>query len=67
MQKAHPDVPIFLAAIDDHLNEHGYIVPVWATPETVNLGRDDIFFKGMETQTTGGILQRTITAQVFLD
>jgi uracil phosphoribosyltransferase len=27
MQKAHPDVPIFLAAIDDHLNEHGYIVP----------------------------------------
>ncbi len=27
MQKAHPDVPIFLAAIDDHLNERGYIVP----------------------------------------
>lgn len=27
MQTAHPDVPIFLAAIDDHLNEHGYIVP----------------------------------------
>lgn len=27
MQKAHPDVPIFLAAVDDHLNEHGYIVP----------------------------------------
>ncbi len=27
MQKVHPDVPIFLAAIDDHLNEHGYIVP----------------------------------------
>jgi uracil phosphoribosyltransferase len=27
MQKAHPDVPIYLAAIDDHLNEHGYIVP----------------------------------------
>jgi uracil phosphoribosyltransferase len=24
---AHPDVPIHLAAIDDHLNEHGYIVP----------------------------------------
>jgi uracil phosphoribosyltransferase len=27
MQKHHPDVPIFLAAIDDHLNERGYIVP----------------------------------------
>jgi uracil phosphoribosyltransferase len=27
MQKAHPDVPIFLAAIDDHLNEKGYILP----------------------------------------
>src|SRR5512137_548340 len=27
MQAAHPDVPIHLAAIDDHLNEHGYIVP----------------------------------------
>jgi uracil phosphoribosyltransferase len=24
---AHPDVPIFTAAIDDHLNEHGYIIP----------------------------------------
>lgn len=24
---AHPDVPIFTAALDDHLNEHGYIVP----------------------------------------
>ncbi len=27
MQKAHPDVDIFVAALDDHLNEHGYIVP----------------------------------------
>lgn len=27
MQKAHPDVDIYLAAIDDHLNEKGYIVP----------------------------------------
>jgi len=26
-RKAHPDVPIFTAAIDDHLNEKGYIVP----------------------------------------
>ena len=27
MQASHPDVPIYLAAIDDHLNERGYIVP----------------------------------------
>jgi len=27
MRTAHPDVPIHLAAIDDHLNERGYIVP----------------------------------------
>ena len=27
MQKEHPDVPIHIAAIDDHLNEKGYIVP----------------------------------------
>ena len=26
-QDAHPDVPIFTAAIDDHLNDHGYIIP----------------------------------------
>ena len=27
VQDAHPDVPIYLAALDDHLNEHAYIVP----------------------------------------
>jgi len=27
MQKSHPDVPIHLAAIDNHMNERGYIVP----------------------------------------
>ena len=27
MQKAHPDVDIFVAAVDEHLNDHGYIVP----------------------------------------
>jgi uracil phosphoribosyltransferase len=25
--QAHPDVPIYLAALDETLNEHGYIVP----------------------------------------
>ncbi len=24
---AHPDVPLFTASIDSHLNENGYIVP----------------------------------------
>ena len=27
MQADHPDVDIYVAALDDHLNEHGYIVP----------------------------------------
>jgi len=27
MQQNHPEVPIHLAAIDNHLNEHGYIIP----------------------------------------
>jgi uracil phosphoribosyltransferase len=27
MQKDHPDVDIYIAALDDHLNENGYIVP----------------------------------------
>lgn len=27
LQEAHPDVPLYLAAIDTHLNEVGYIVP----------------------------------------
>lgn len=25
--EAHPTVPIFTAAVDDHLNDHGYILP----------------------------------------
>ena len=27
MKSAHPDVPIVTAAVDSHLNDHGYIVP----------------------------------------
>lgn len=27
VQKDHPDVEIYVAALDDHLNDHGYIVP----------------------------------------
>lgn len=27
LRQAHPDVPIYIAALDSHLNEQGYIVP----------------------------------------
>ncbi len=27
IQKDHPDVDIYIAGLDDHLNDHGYIVP----------------------------------------
>jgi uracil phosphoribosyltransferase len=27
LQEAHPDIDLYVAAIDDHLNDHGYIVP----------------------------------------
>ena len=27
LNAAHPDVPIYTVVLDDHLNEHGYIVP----------------------------------------
>jgi uracil phosphoribosyltransferase len=27
IEAKHPEVDIYVAAIDDHLNEHGYILP----------------------------------------
>ena len=27
LTEAHPDVDVYCAALDSHLNEHGYIVP----------------------------------------
>ncbi len=27
MRNDHPDVEVYVAAMDDHLNDHGYIVP----------------------------------------
>ena len=27
VMKEHPDVDVFVAAVDEKLNEHGYIVP----------------------------------------
>ena len=36
IQKLYPDVDIYAGAVDEKLNENGYIVPVWATPATVS-------------------------------
>ena len=36
----HPDVRIYVAALDDTLNDQGYIVPVWAMPATVSSVRN---------------------------
>lgn len=36
LQDAHPDVKIYCASLDDHLDEHKYIIPVWAMPATVS-------------------------------
>ena len=27
VQAQHPDVDIYVASVDDHLNDHGYIIP----------------------------------------
>ena len=27
VNEAHPDVPVFTASLDSHLNEQGYIIP----------------------------------------
>ena len=27
LEKAHPDIELYTASIDDHLNENGYIIP----------------------------------------
>ena len=35
MQEAHPDVDIYIGALDQKLNDHGYIVPDWEMQETV--------------------------------
>ncbi len=37
----HPDVPIFTASIDSHLNDKGYIMPVSAMPATACTERSD--------------------------
>ena len=39
MQEDHPDVDIFVAALDDHLNDHGYIVPGLERPRRLRARR----------------------------
>ena len=34
MQEAHPDVDVYIGALDEHLNEHAISYPVWAMPAT---------------------------------
>lgn len=41
MQKEHPDVEIFTAAIDERLNEHGYIIPGLATQAIASSARSN--------------------------
>ena len=33
LTKAHPDVQVYCAAVDERLNEIGYIVPAWEMQE----------------------------------
>lgn len=42
VQEEHPDVDIFVAAMDEKLNDHGYIIPGWETPEIGCSARNNI-------------------------
>ena len=35
MQEAHPDVDLYIGALDDHLNDHAILCRDWATRATV--------------------------------
>jgi uracil phosphoribosyltransferase len=41
MQKFHPEVPIYLAAVDKDLNEHAYILPGLGDAGDRQFGTDD--------------------------
>ena len=42
--KIHPDVKIYTAALDDKLNNHAYICPVWVMLETGFLAPNKLIF-----------------------
>ena len=41
MQECHPDVDIYIGALDEKLNDHGYIVPALEMQETVFLEQNN--------------------------
>lgn len=52
VEEAHPDVDIYLAALDEKLNEHGYIVPglvcvIFSSTAGFILGRSRYLMRGM--------------------
>ena len=44
LHAAHPDVDIHLAAVDERLNEHGYILPGLGDAGDRQFGTVDLFF-----------------------
>jgi hypothetical protein len=45
VQREHPDVEIYVAAVDSHLNSHGYIVPASATRATASSARNSRYIQ----------------------
>ena len=41
LEKAHPDIELYCASIDDHLNEQGYIIPGLGDAGDKILGRNN--------------------------
>ena len=41
LEKAHPDIELYCASIDDHLNEQGYIIQAWVMQAIRFLGRNN--------------------------
>ncbi len=50
IMKNHPDVDLYCGAVDDHLNEHGTLSPVSATPATVFSAQNNTTSSGPSLQ-----------------
>src|SRR5690606_24992926 len=46
VHERHPDLLIWTAAIQDELDEHGWIRPAWPMPAIPNAERDDLLESG---------------------
>ncbi len=57
LEQAHPDVDLYVAAIDERLNQDGYICPVWATPaiKSSARSRQDGAHQGMPPNSGGDV------------